>query len=70
MLTSALLCGFVPALKAARKDVSHSLKQEERQTSGAWNLRSVLVAGQLAVSIVLLAAAFLFLHKLLRATSG
>ena len=69
VFVSALLCGWLPALKAVRKDVSHALKLEERQTARAWNLRSVLVAGQLAVSIVLLTTGFLFVHNLLRATS-
>ena len=69
VLVSALLCGLLPALKAVRKDVNHALKQEEHQTARTWNLRSVLVAGQLAVSIVLLATGFLFVHNLLRATS-
>jgi predicted permease len=69
VLVSALLCGLLPALKAVRKDVNHALKQGERQTRGAWNLRTFLVAGQLAVSIVLLVTAFLFVHNLLRATT-
>jgi predicted permease len=69
VLVSALVCGLLPALKAVRKDVNRALKQEERQTARAWNLRSVLVAGQLAVSIVLLTTGFLFVHNLLRATS-
>jgi predicted permease len=69
VLVSALLAGLLPALKAARKNANFALKQEERQTVRSWNLRSVLVAGQLAVSIVLLATGFLFVHNLLRATS-
>jgi predicted permease len=69
VLVSALLCGLLPALKAAKRDVNLALKQEGRQTARTWNLRSVLVAGQLAVSIVLLATGFLFVHNLLRATS-
>ncbi len=69
VLACVLLCGLLPALRAARNGVSHALKQEERQTARAWNLRSVLVAGQLAISIVLLSAASLFIHNLLRATS-
>jgi predicted permease len=69
VLVSALVCGLLPALKAVRKDVSHALKQGERQTARTWNLRSILVAGQLAVSIVLLTTGFLFVHNLLRATS-
>jgi len=69
VLVSALLCGLLPALKAVKRDVSHDLKQDEYQTARTWNLRSVLVSGQLAVSIVLLATGFLFVHNLLRATS-
>jgi putative ABC transport system permease protein len=69
VLVCALLCGLLPALKAVKRDVNHALKQEDRQTERTWNLRSVLVAGQLAVSIVLLATGFLFVHNLLRATS-
>jgi putative ABC transport system permease protein len=68
-LVSALLCGLLPALKAVRGDVNLALKQEEHQSGRQWNLRSLLVAGQLAVSIVLLATGFLFLHNLMRATS-
>ncbi|MGA2738592.1 MAG: ABC transporter permease, partial [Bryobacteraceae bacterium] len=69
VLVCALVCGLLPALKAVRKDVNRALKREERQTGRTWNLRSILVAGQLAVSIVLLTTGFLFLHNLLRATS-
>ena len=69
VLVSALLCGLIPALKAVRRDVNNTLKQEEHQVQRTWNLRSVLVAGQLAVSIVLLATGLLFVHNLLRATS-
>ncbi|MBV8808306.1 MAG: FtsX-like permease family protein [Acidobacteriaceae bacterium] len=69
VLASALACGLLPALKAVRRDINNALKQDERQTARTWNLRSTLVAGQLAVSIVLLAAGFLFLHNLLRATT-
>jgi predicted permease len=69
VLVSTLLSGLLPALKAVRKDVNVALKQEEHQIVRSWNLRSVLVAGQLAVSIVLLAAGLLFVHNLLRATS-
>jgi putative ABC transport system permease protein len=68
-VASALLCGFLPALKASKRDVNDALKHDEQQRNPNWNLRSLLVAGQLAVSIVLLVAAFLFVHNLLRATS-
>ncbi len=69
VIISTLLSGLLPALKAVRKNVTVALKQEERQVVRGWNLRSVLVAGQLAVSIVLLATGILFLHNLLRAAS-
>ncbi len=69
VLLSALLCGLLPALKAVKRDLNPTLKQDEHQIGRTWNLRSVLVAGQLAVSIVLLATGFLFVHNLLRATS-
>jgi predicted permease len=69
VLASALLCGLLPALRAVRRDVNHALKQEEHQTGRRWDVRGILVAGQLAVSIVLLATGFLFVHNLLRATA-
>ena len=69
VLVSGLGCGWLPALKAVRRDVNHALKQDERQTARAWSLRSLLVAGQLAVTSVLLTTGFLFVHNLLRATS-
>jgi predicted permease len=68
-ILSALISGLMPALKAVRKDVSDALKSGQRQTERSWGLRSALVVGQLAVSIVLLATGFLFIHNLLRATS-
>jgi len=68
-ILTALAAGLVPALKAVRKDVNVALKSEERHTGRVWGLRSFLVAGQLAVAIVLLSTGFLFIHNLLLATS-
>ena len=68
-LGSAMVAGLLPAIQSARRDVSIVLKAESRQTGRTWNLRSILVAGQLAVSVVLVAAAFLFLHNLRRAST-
>ncbi len=65
----ALLCGLVPALKATRRDVNISLKIEERQTGGRSRMQRLLVASQLAVSVLLLAVGFLFMKNLLLATS-
>lgn len=68
-LISAAVSGLLPAFRAVRSDVTTVLKKQERQTGGTWNLRSILVAGQLAVSIVLLATGFLFVQNLLRAAT-
>ncbi len=69
-LASALFCGLLPALKATRADVHSALKREQLQVMRRrWNVRSLLVVGQLAVSVLLLAAGFLFLRNLMRATS-
>ena len=65
----AIVSGLLPALKAVRKDVNALLKTQERQTGRVWGLRSALVTGQLAVTVVLLAVGFLFVHNLSRATS-
>ncbi|HYL73705.1 MAG TPA: ABC transporter permease [Bryobacteraceae bacterium] len=69
VLLSALVCGLLPALKAVRKDVNITLKRDQQQVERAWGLRSVLITGQIAISTVLLATGFLFLHNLRRATS-
>jgi len=61
---SALVTGLMPALKATREGVSAALKLNERQVGGRWTLRNVLVAGQLAVSVVLLATGFLFVRNM------
>jgi predicted permease len=68
-ILSALIAGLMPALKAVRKDVNDALKSGPRVTERSWGLRGVLVVGQMAVSIVLLATGFLFIHNLLRATT-
>ena len=69
-LVSALVSGFMPSLRASRADVNSVLKQSEHQVSGRrWGLRNVLVAGQLAVSILLLTTGLLFLRNLLKSTT-
>ncbi len=69
VLLSALVCGLMPALKAVRKDLNSALKRDRQEVDRAWGLRSFLVTGQIAISTVLLATGFLFIHNLLRATS-
>lgn len=56
-LMSALLCSLVPALKASRTDVNTSLKDESRSASAGRSqsrLRTVLVASEIALALVLL----------------
>jgi predicted permease len=69
-MASALFCGLFPALKATRADLNTALKRQELQSSRRlWNMRNALVAGQLAISTLLLAAGLLFLENLSRSTS-
>jgi len=77
LLTVATTLSFalVPALRASRVDVASALKEGTRGTSGvpAARLRSLLVAGQMAVSLCLLVAAGLTLRsfsQVLRVSPG
>lgn len=58
---SAVLIGLLPAWRATRPSVNEDLKRHT-----PFNLRNVLVVGQLTVSIVVLAAAFLFGRNLVQ----
>jgi predicted permease len=69
VLLSASISGLMPALKAVRRDVNSALKRQQQQVERVWGLRNVLVTGQIAVSTLLLATGFLFIHNLLQATS-
>lgn len=67
-LMSAVAAGVLPALAATRTGPLEGLKSGERNVSGGrWGVRSLVVAGQLAVTTVLLATAFLFLRNLAQA---
>jgi predicted permease len=66
---SALAAGLMPALRATRGGVSTALKLGEHQVGGRWTLRNALVAGQLAVSVVLLATGFLFIRNMTKSIS-
>jgi len=68
---SSLVAGLAPAFQGARAGLAATLKRDERQVAGAaWSLRNLLVAGQLAVSIVLLAGGTIFLRNLSEASTA
>ncbi|MBP1596232.1 MAG: hypothetical protein H6Q05_1609 [Acidobacteria bacterium] len=66
-LLTGLLFGLVPALQATRVDLTHALKVRSGQPhkSGRWlNLRNMLVVAQVALSLIALVGAGLFLRSL------
>ncbi len=58
-LASGLASGFVPALSASRVDITETIKTgSQRSTSGFWTrIRSVIIAGEVALTLVLLLGA-------------
>jgi macrolide transport system ATP-binding/permease protein len=67
-VATAILSGLMPALRGSRADVSTSLKASTLTTTGprGW-MRQALVAGQIALSLVLLVSASLFARSLVEA---
>ncbi len=68
-LLTGILFGLAPALQSTRVDVLPALKEtragEPRAHAGRWiSLRHLLVAGQIAISLVMLVAAGLFVRTL------
>lgn len=65
-VAAGFLCGFVPAWTASRPVVPSALKGEEAlaRPGRRFNLRNVLVVVQIALSLVLLCGAGLFLRSL------
>jgi predicted permease len=67
-LIASLLFGLAPALQALRVDLNNTLKQSNTRTSGggvADRMRSALVVAEIALSVVLLAAAGLLMKSFL-----
>lgn len=65
----AVTAGLLPALTSTRSGSSDVLKRSEHQVGGGSLLRKVLVTGQLAVSVVVLLTAALFLRNLLESVN-
>ncbi len=69
-LLTTILFGLLPALEAARTDVVPSLKNDPLTRRFArWNLRDALIAGQIALSVLLLISSVLVVRSLQGALS-
>jgi predicted permease len=69
-IAAGLLAGLAPAAKASKPDITSDLRNEARvtRTAGArWTLRDALVAGQIAVTTILLVIAALLTRSLVAA---
>jgi putative ABC transport system permease protein len=68
-LATSLIFGIAPAMQLSKARLSESLKQGDRRIAGAQSLRSVLVAGEIALSLVLLIGAGLMIKSFVRLRS-
>jgi predicted permease len=69
VLLVTLATGLAPALKGSRAGIGGALKEGGQTAPAGSRLRSALVVGQIAVSIVLLCAGLLFVRNLIYASS-
>jgi predicted permease len=63
-LAAAVLCGLAPAMQASRPDLVPALKADGAQSGGRLRLRSAFLVGQIALSLLLVLTAGLFLRAL------
>jgi predicted permease len=63
-LSTGLLFGLVPALQASSAQPTLAMKEESYSVAGGVGLRKALVVGQIALALVLLMAAGLFVRTL------
>jgi predicted permease len=69
-IAAALAAGAAPALACVRSGIATALKFDDRQIgAGHSRFRNGLVIAQLAVSVILLAAGFVFLRNLMASAS-
>jgi putative ABC transport system permease protein len=72
-VATSLLFGLIPALRASRPDLDLALRGTSRGStsgSGALHLRNALVAGEIALSLVLLIGAGLLIQSFVRLRDG
>ncbi|HEV2489550.1 MAG TPA: ABC transporter permease [Candidatus Acidoferrales bacterium] len=66
---TAVLFGLLPSLRATRVDLQSTLKEQGTSStaaSGSMRLRKVLIASQIALTVVLLAGSALFVESLMQ----